>query len=65
MPLLARLKEQRDKIQAQLDRWVSRGFRGGGIDAPDATRKETARKVSEVAELNRTIAKEEAKERDS
>ena len=64
MPMLARLKERRDKIQAQLDRWISRGFRGGGTDAPNATQEETAAKVSEVADLNRAIAKEQAKDRD-
>ena len=60
MPLIARMKERRDRIQAQLDRWISRGFKGGG-DAGDATRKETAEKVSEVAELNRAIAEQEKK----
>ena len=66
MPLLARLKERRDKVQAQLDRWILRGFRGGGKDASqDATQKETADKVSEVADLNRAIAEEEAKKRDA
>ena len=66
MPLIARLKERRDKIQAQLDRWISRGFKGGG-DGPsgDATQKETAGKVSEVAGLNRAIAEQEAKKRDA
>jgi hypothetical protein len=53
MPLLARLKERRDQIQAQLDRWISRGFRGGGKNAPHATEKQTAERVSEVADLNR------------
>lgn len=66
MPLIARLKERRDKIQAQLDRWISRGFKGGGEGAStDATQKETAGKVSEVANLNRAIAEEEAKKRDA
>ena len=66
MPLIARLKERRDEIQAQLDRWISRGFKGGG-DGPsgDATQKETAGKVSEVAGLNRAIAEQEAKKRDA
>lgn len=65
MPLIARLKLRRDKIQAQLDRWISRGFKGGG-EGPsgDASQKETAGKVSEVANLNRAIAEEEAKKRD-
>ena len=65
MPLIARLKERRDKIQAQLDRWISRGFKGGGEGpSADATQQETAGKVSEVANLNRAIADEEAKKRD-
>ena len=63
MPLLGRLRERRDKVQAQLDRWISRGFPGGGKDAPNATAKETAERVSEVADLNRAIAKEQAKDR--
>jgi hypothetical protein len=64
VPLIARLKERRDKVQAQLDRWIARGFRGGGEDASvDATQKETAGKVSEVADLNRAIAEQEAKKR--
>jgi len=66
VPLIARLKERRDKIQAQLDRWISRGFKGGGEGASgDPTQKETAVKVSEVADLNRAIAEEEAKKRDA
>ena len=66
MPLIARLKARRDKIQAQLDRWISRGFKGGGEGASaDATQQETAGKVSEVADLNRAIAEEEAKKRDA
>jgi hypothetical protein len=66
LPLLARLKERRDQIQRQLDRWIAHGFRGGGEGASvDATRKETAGKVSEVADLNRAIAKQEAKDRDA
>jgi hypothetical protein len=65
LPLIARLKERRDKIQAQLDRWISRGFKGGGEGASgDSTRKETAERVSEVVELNRTIAEQEAKKRE-
>ena len=64
MPLIARLKDRRDKIQAQLDRWISRGFKGGG-DAGDATRKETAEKVFEVADLNRAIAEQEKMKRDA
>ena len=66
MPLIARLKERRDKIQAQLDRWIARGFKGGGEGpSDDATQKETAGKVSEVADLNRAIAEQEAKKRDA
>jgi hypothetical protein len=66
VPLLARLKERRDKIQAQLDRWISRGFKGGGEGASgDATQKETAEKVSAVANLNRAIAEHEARKRDA
>ena len=65
VPLIARLKERRDKIQAQLDRWISRGFRGGREGPGDATQKETAGKVSEVADLNRAIAEQEAKKRDA
>jgi hypothetical protein len=66
VPLIARLKARRDKIQAQLDRWISRGFKGGEEGASaDATQKETAGKVSEVADLNRAIAEEEAKKRDA
>ena len=66
VPLIARLKERRDKIQAQLDRWISRGFKGGGEGrSGDATQKETAGKVSEVAGLNRAIAEQEAKKRDA
>jgi hypothetical protein len=65
LPLLKRLKERRDKIQGQLDRWISRGFKGGGEGASaDATREETAGRVSEVADLNRAIAEEEAKKRE-
>ena len=61
MPIIARLKE-RDKIQAQLDRWISLGFMGGGEGVSgDATQKETAGRVSEVADLNRAIAEHEAK----
>jgi hypothetical protein len=66
VPLITRLKQRRDKIQAQLDRWISRGFKGGGEGAyADATEKETAGKVSEVADLNRAIAEEETKKRDA
>ena len=66
VPIIARLKERRDKIQAQLDRWISRGFKGGGEGASgDATQKETAAKVSEVADLNRAIADHEATKRDT
>jgi len=66
VPLLARLKERRDKIQGQLDRWIARGFRGGGEGtSADATQKETAGRISEVADLNRAIAEEEAKKKAS
>ena len=59
------MKERRDKIQGQLDRWIARGFRGGGEGtSADATQKETAGRISEVADLNRAIAEEEAKRRD-
>jgi hypothetical protein len=45
MALIDRLKRRRDKIQQQLDRWIDRGFRGGGtIPSEDATAKETAKK---------------------
>jgi hypothetical protein len=65
VPWLAGLKARRDKIQAQLDLWIARGFKGGGEGASvDATRKETAQKISEVADLNRAIA-EETKKRDA
>ena len=65
MSLIDRLKERRDKVQGQLDRWIARGFRGGGTSAAaDATPKETAGKVTEVADLNRAIAEEEAKDDD-
>jgi hypothetical protein len=66
MPIISRLKERRDKLQAQLDRWIARGFRGGGEGASaDATSKETAEKVSEVADLSRAIAEQEAKKNDA
>ena len=29
MPLIDRLRIRRDKVQAQLDRWIKRGFSGG------------------------------------
>jgi hypothetical protein len=62
MPLIERLKERRDKIQAKLDRWIARGFKGGGEGAsPDSTQAETADRVSEVADLGRAIAEEEKK----
>jgi hypothetical protein len=49
-----------------LDRWISRGFKGGGEGASgDATQEETASRVSEVADLNRAIAEHEAKKRDA
>jgi hypothetical protein len=64
--LIDRLKARRDKIQAQLDRWVARGFRGGGTGTSlNATQKETAEKVAEVADLNRTIAEQEKKDHDA
>ena len=64
MALIDRLKVRRDKLQRQLDRWIARGFRGGGTTPnDDATPKETAKKVSEVADLNRIIAERE-KDRD-
>jgi hypothetical protein len=60
MSLIDRLKERRDKLQRQLDRWIARGFRGGGkTPSEDLTSKETAKKVSEVADLNRIIAERE------
>lgn len=63
--LIDRLKERRAKLQGQLDRWMARGFRGGGQDAlTDATPKETSAKISEVADLNRAIA-DEAKKSDT
>ena len=37
----------------------------GGKDAPNATAKETAERVSEVADLNRAIAKEQARDSDA
>lgn len=62
MPLLRRLKERRDKVQAQLDLWISRGFKGGGAGVSgNATQKETADRVSEVSDLNRAISEEEKK----
>ncbi|WP_372639837.1 hypothetical protein [Hyphomicrobium sp.] len=65
MPLISRLKERREKLQAQLDRWIARGFRGGGKGTSnDATSKETADKVSEIADLSRTIAEQETKKKD-
>ena len=66
MPLITRLKERRDKIQGQLDRWIKRGFRGGGdVASNDATQQETADKVAEVADLHQQIAEEKAKDRDA
>jgi hypothetical protein len=63
MTLIDRLKRRRDKIQQQLDQWIARGFRGGGkTPSGDATPKDTAKKVSEVADLNRIIAEREAKD---
>lgn len=63
MTLIDRLKQRRDRLQRQLDRWIARGFRGNGTGSADATQKETARKVSDVADLNRMIAEKEAKDR--
>ncbi len=66
MPLIDRLRIRRDKVQAQLDRWIKRGFSGGGKGASDdATQQETANKVAEVAELHQQIAEEKAKDRDA
>lgn len=66
MALIDRLRERRDRIQAQLDRWVARGFRGGGkASSDDATQKETAQKVADVAELHRIIAEQGAKNQDA
>ena len=66
MPIISRLKERRDKIQEQLDRWIRRGFQGGGTGASlDATQQETADKVAEVADLHQQIADEKAKVRDA
>ena len=63
MALIDRLKRRRDKIQQQLD---PRGFRGGGtIPSEDATAKETAKKVSDVADLNRIIAERETRDHDA
>jgi len=65
MSLVDRLRERRDKLQRQLDRWIARGFRGGGkTPSEDLAPKETAKKVSEVADLNRIIA-ERDKDRDA
>ena len=62
--IISRLKERREKLQAQLDRWIVRGFRGGGTGASDdATSKETASKGWEVADLSRAIAEQEAKKK--
>lgn len=62
MALIDRLKRRRDQIQHQLDKWIARGFKGGGSgSSDDATPKETAKKVSEVADLNRIIAEREKK----
>jgi hypothetical protein len=63
MGLIERLKRRRDRLQQQLDQWISRGFRGGGAGpSDDATSKETAKKVSEVADLNRIIAEQKSKD---
>ncbi len=62
MKAIERLRARRDQLQAQLDRWIARGFRGGGKIASDATRQETADKVAEVAKLNAQIAEQKARE---
>jgi hypothetical protein len=59
MSLIDRLRERRDKLQRQLDRWIARGFQGGKTPSEDLTSKETAKKVSEVADLTRIIAERE------
>lgn len=60
MRLTERLKKRRDKIQSQLDRWIARGFRDRGSAPFDETPKEeTAKKVSDVANLSRIIAERE------
>jgi hypothetical protein len=65
MPLIGRLRARRDQIQEQLDRWIKRGFRGGGTGTShDATQQETADKVAEVADLHQQIAAEKAKNRE-
>jgi hypothetical protein len=62
MDLIDGLKRRRAKLQQQLDRWIARGFRGGGTTpSDDATSKDTAKKVSEVADLSRSIAEQEKK----
>jgi hypothetical protein len=64
MSIIDRLKERRAKLQQQLDRWIARGFRGGGTNPnDDATPTETAKKVSEVADLNRMIAERDKNDR--
>ena len=66
VPIITRLKQRRDAIQKQLDQWIGRGFRGGGTGhSDDASQKETAQKVADVADLSRTIAREEAKKSDA
>ena len=61
--LIERLKQNRDRLQKQLNEWIARGFRGGGkTSSEDATREATASKVGEVADLDRQIAEQEAKE---
>jgi hypothetical protein len=65
LELIERLRRRRDRLQQQLDRWISRGFRGGGKNSSDdATPHETANKVSEVADLNRLIAEQKTKDRE-
>jgi hypothetical protein len=66
MPIIQRLMARRDAIQAQLDQWIRRGFKGGGaVASDDATQQETADKVTEISELNQKIAEHKAKDRDA
>ena len=68
MGMIDRLKRRRDRLQGQLDQWIAREFRGGRFadhHTPEHAEKETARKISDVADLNRIIAEQEAKDRNS
>lgn len=66
MPIIQRLMARRDAIQAQLDQWIRRGFKGGGaVASEDATRQETADKITEISDLNQKIAEERTKDRDA